>query len=335
MSNFTVQDITVNESVNQANIVISSETTPPIPPVLIVLPVVSTSSITPNGVSSTITFNGNLEYPGTSDIIEMGFQHSLVNSMILDQTIVDSGPYSLGTFTVDYTSVPSNGLYYARAYARNSTGISYGDIYTVNYEYAPCLAKGTMITLVNGNQKPIEDVQYSDFIKVWNFDEGKFDVSTPLWIKVAQNTNKYNLYKFSDNSELKTIEDHRIFDADNSRFSHPTLHKLPIGTKTFNVKGQQVELLSKEVIHEPVEYYNIATKIHINLFANGILTSSRFNNIYRIENMKYVKEDRQLVSRNNYPGISDEDFEGYRLSEQPLDIEDTKKHLARLNALKK
>ena len=103
----------------------------------------------------------------------------------------------------------------------------------------------------------------------------------------------------------------------------------------YNVKGQQVELLSKEVIHEPVEYYNIATKIHINLFANGILTSSRFNNIYRIENMKYVKEDRQLVSRNNYPGISDEDFEGYRLSEQPLDIEDTKKHLARLNALKK
>ncbi len=112
-----------------------------------------------------------------------------------------------------------------------------------------------------------------------------------------------------------------------------------IGTKTFNVKGQHVELLSKEVVYEPepepVEYYNIATKIRINLFANGILTSSRFNNIYPIENMKYVKEDRQLVSRNNYPNISDEDFEGYRLSEQPLDIEDTKKHLSRLNALKK
>jgi hypothetical protein len=247
-----------------------------------------------------------------------------------------SSPTVSGEFSYTYNigTISEVSLYYARAYARNDTGISYGEIYTIN-PYIPCLAKGTMITLANGNQKPIEDVQYYDFIKVWNFDEGKFDVSTPLWIKVAQNTNKYNLYKFSDNSELKTIEDHRIFDVDNSRFSHPTLHKLPIGTKTFNVKGQQVELLSKEVIHEPVEYYNIATKIHINLFANGILTSSRFNNIYPIENMKYVKEDRQLVSRNNYPGISDEDFEGYRLSEQPLDIEDTKKHLARLNALKK
>ena len=333
MSNFTVQDITVNESVNQANIVISSETTP-LPPVLIVLPVVSTVQLQEQGGSS-LSFHGNLEFYGSTTVIETGFQYNTVpGSMVLDASSASTPPYNIGDFYVSYTPV-SDGFYYARAYAINDTGISYGEIYTVVYEYAPCLAKGTMITLVNGNQKPIEDVQYSDFIKVWNFDEGKFDVSTPLWIKVAQNTNKYNLYKFSDNSELKTIEDHRIFDADNSRFSHPTLHKLPIGTKTFNVKGQQVELLSKEVIHEPVEYYNIATNIHINLFANGILTSSRFNNIYRIENMKYVKEDRQLVSRNNYPGISDEDFEGYRLSEQPLDIEDTKKHLARLNALKK
>lgn len=45
---------------------------------------------------------------------------------------------------------------------------------------------------------------------------------------------------------------------------------------------------------EPVKYYNVGTTKHINLFANGILTSSRISNKYAIENMRYVGP--QLIS---------------------------------------
>jgi hypothetical protein len=40
-----------------------------------------------------------------------------------------------------------------------------------------------------------------------------------------------------------------------------------------------------------VDYYNVITDYHINLFANGILTSCRLNNIYPIKNMKFVKSN--------------------------------------------
>lgn len=35
-----------------------------------------------------------------------------------------------------------------------------------------------------------------------------------------------------------------------------------------------------ERVDEEVEYYNIITEKHMNLFAEGILTSCRYNNIY-------------------------------------------------------
>ena len=47
---------------------------------------------------------------------------------------------------------------------------------------------------------------------------------------------------------------------------------------------------SQEVIEKPVKYYNVITDKHYNIFANGILTSCRLSNLYKIEDMKYVGE---------------------------------------------
>ena len=47
---------------------------------------------------------------------------------------------------------------------------------------------------------------------------------------------------------------------------------------------------SVEFKPEEVDYYNIITDKHFNLFANGILTSCKCSNMYRIEDMKYVGE---------------------------------------------
>ena len=44
------------------------------------------------------------------------------------------------------------------------------------------------------------------------------------------------------------------------------------------------------------DYYNIITDKHFNLFANGILTSSKCSNLYHIENMKYV-DDRIMSDK--------------------------------------
>ena len=94
----------------------------------------------------------------------------------------------------------------------------------------------------------------------------------------------------------------------------------PIGTKVFKEDGTVTKLIGREVVKKEVEYYNIITDYHMNLFANGILTSLRLNNLYKIENMKFVKDNRELVDKSEFEGIPENYFYGLRLAEQPKEI---------------
>lgn len=199
----------------------------------------------------------------------------------------------------------------------NGTAAGGGGFY---YMWCSCLAKGTLITLANGQCKKIEDITYQDDLMVWNFDDGCFDVAKPLWIKIPQQTDSYNLLKFNDGSVLKTINQHRIFNKELGKFTYPMSDETPIGTTTFNCLGKEVKLVSKEIIHEPVQFYNIITIRHINCFANGILTSCRLNNLYPIKDMKFIKDNRKLADQSCYADVSQEWFVGARLSEQPQDL---------------
>jgi hypothetical protein len=70
----------------------------------------------------------------------------------------------------------------------------------------------------------------------------------------------------------------------------------------------------------------------MNLYANDILTSLRYNNIYPIANMQYTKDGRVLRDRAEFSGIADRWIDGLRLLEQTTDIKDIRKYVARLEA---
>jgi hypothetical protein len=190
---------------------------------------------------------------------------------------------------------------------------------TTTTEYIPCLIKGTKVLLSSGVHKLIEDITYEDQLVVWNFDEGRFDFARPLWIKQPQTHIGYNIITFSDGSVLKTLQTelgHRIFNVEKGMFTYPMTDDTPIGTHTFNENGDLITLTSKEIVTDEIEYYNIITSKHMNLFTNSVLTSCRYNNIYPIVDMKFVKDDRTLRNREEFSNISDEYFEGLRLAEQ-------------------
>lgn len=163
-----------------------------------------------------------------------------------------------------------------------------------------CIVEGTQITLADRTTKAIEDVTYDDELLVWNFYEGKFDNAKPWWIIKPRIAHEYNLCRFSDGSEVGFVGEggnigyHRIYNNEAKCFTHTGTNETPIGTHTFNEAGDYPMLIDQEVVTKPVRYYNVGTKEHINLFANGILTSSRISNKYRIENMRYVGE--RLIS---------------------------------------
>lgn len=175
-----------------------------------------------------------------------------------------------------------------------TTGISY-------IGTAECLIKGTLITLADGSKKPVEDITYDDELLVWNFYKGCFDKAKPRWIKIAQTASVYNKLTFDNGAILGLVGEggtqgyHRIFNEQARLFTHTGVPETPIGTITFAEDCTKPTLVKQELVHEEVEFYNVITETHFNLFANGILTSCKNSNKYYIENMKYVT-DKELMT---------------------------------------
>lgn len=159
-----------------------------------------------------------------------------------------------------------------------------------------CLIAGTLITLSNGTTKKVEDITYDDELLVWDFFNGCFTSAKPRWIKIKQTSPVYNKLTFSNGATLGLVGEggtqgyHRIYNKQAGLFTHTGVPETPIGTITFAEDETEPVLIKQELINEEVDYYNIITDKHFNLFANGILTSCKCSNMYRIEDMKYVGE---------------------------------------------
>jgi hypothetical protein len=157
-----------------------------------------------------------------------------------------------------------------------------------------CLIAGTLITLTDGSKKPIEDITYDDNLLVWDFFNGCFASAKPRWIKVKQTAEVYNKLTFDNGTTLGLVGEggtkgyHRIFNKQACCFTHTGVPETPIGTITFAEDKSEPVLVSQELVNKTVDYYNIITDKHFNIFANGILTSCRCSNLYKIENMKYI-----------------------------------------------
>lgn len=301
-------------------------------------PTVTTTSYVQNirNNPSSVVFTGLIDNNGGATITAMGAVYSiwrnttptLANIVREFTPTQQSGSFVLNGAASGTTSQTT----YARTYATNSIGTTYGNVISLYINI--CLAKGTLITLANGEKKAIENIVYTDKIVVWDFDLAAFSEAKPLWIKKAETANQYNLLKFNDGTTLKTINQHRIFNKEKGMFTYPMTDATPVGTTTFNDSGIEVALISKTVVVEEVDYYNVITNNHMNLFANGILTSCRYNNIYPITDMKFVKTTRPIIPKSIYPERIGAYYEGLRLAEQTIPIEDTIIYVDRLERLK-
>jgi hypothetical protein len=270
--------------------------------------------------NSSASVTGTITSDGGSAILERGIVWSTSpDPTILDNKVAGTGT-AVETFTQTYT-IPNPYTYiYVRTYATNAIGTGYGtDLYFI----LPCFVKGTKITMFDRTNKNIEDISYEDNLLVWNFDDGQFDSAKPLWIMEMVKTPSVNIL-FSDGSKLgisgylQHDGGHRIFNLDKGEFTYaiPNEHT-PIGTRTFNDKGEIVTIVGKEE-GEFAEIYNVVTNRHLNIFAEGMLTSRRLNNIYPIADMRFVKEERTITPIEEFMGITEEYYNGLRLGEQPL-----------------
>lgn len=198
---------------------------------------------------------------------------------------------SSGTFNSSITIIGKHNM--NTPFYNNVYKISENCSITLSYM---CLIAGTLITLSNGTTKKVEDITYDDELLVWDFFNGCFTSAKPRWIKVKQTSPIYNKLTFSNGATLGLVGEggtqgyHRIYNKQAGLFTHTGVPETPIGTITFAEDETEPVLIKQELINEEVDYYNIITDKHFNLFANGILTSCKCSNMYRIKDMKYIGE---------------------------------------------
>ena len=179
-----------------------------------------------------------------------------------------------------------------------------------------CFLKGTQILLSDKSVKPIELITYKDQLLVWDFDNGCYAIAHPLWIKKAQTSISYYECIFSDGTILKVVggrgHAHRIYCLETNRFEYANDC---IGKMVMSQNGP-VKMESCEIKQEEVEFYNIITDYHMNLYANGILSSTGLSNIYPIEDMKYVIKEHELIPIEAFDNCPEKYYYGLRLGEQ-------------------
>ena len=213
-----------------------------------------------------------------------------------------------------------------------------GDSFTVDepvmliYAHAACLLGGTLVTLADGTQKNIEDVGYDDSLLVWDFDNGEYASARPIWIKMAERTD----YKFSVRLasgavlEMTGEHGHRAFNIDQSKFEY-----LPrsVGDRVWTLDGIDT-VVSCEKTPADCDYYNVVTSGHLNLFANGILTSCRLNNCrnFDAKRMRWFGNARQYHTCDEFAAIQTGWIEGLRLLEQPIATGDILKYIGNMAA---
>lgn len=232
---------------------------------------------------------------GTSAKVRAGTYQNVVSIQDVDY---------IGSLSQYYTLTDSSGNTHSLPYTLTSNT-------TIEIGSEPCIIEGTQITLADGSTKAIEDITYNDELLVWNFYAGRFDKAKPKWIKVEQTTPRYCLVKFSNGAEVGFVGPgehtrqsdggrgyHRIFNKEAGAFTYVGTEETPNGTTTFAQDETFPTVISQEVVEKEVKFYNVITDKHYNIFANGILTSCRLSNEYKIEDMKYVGErlitDKQI-----------------------------------------
>lgn len=294
----------------------------------------SCSSLSSVNIPSTVTTIGNY-----------AFSYTKITSITLSKALTSLGYYafatngdgSTSTINIQYAGTLADLQKIQQEWSNTTSSICYtikctDGNYTHYQATQPCLWVETEIWCWDDKKKrrykkKLKDLTYDDDILVWDFDRGCFTTAKALFITRPQMAKAYTITTFSDGTVLKTIgadrsKRHRLFNVDTGRFEYIGTN-MKIGTRTFNSKGEIVTITDMQFVDEKIEYMNVITEYHFNVFANGILTSNRLSNMYEIKDMKYVKDNRPMVDATSYPEIEEKYFNGLRLAEQNIKMQNS------------
>ena len=142
-----------------------------------------------------------------------------------------------------------------------------------------CVPSGTMVTMADGTQKPIEDVTVNDRVLVFNHETGAFDTAGIIFFEAdgVQDWQIINL-NFSDGSSTRLIYEHGYFDLDLMKYVYFTEdnytefigHRFAKATENGGIRP--VVLVNAFMSMEHTGCYSFPSMYHLNFIADDLLS---------------------------------------------------------------
>ena len=217
------------------------------------------------------------------------------------------------------------------------------DTFTFLRDSYSCFKEDTEITLSDLSKKKIQDITYNDKLLVWDFDNGCMNIDNVFWIKKEEIADYYYHITLENGNTIDLIGSngkcHRLFNYDDQIFESATDL---IGKNIYTRQGI-FKVVDCVRINESCKFYNIITENHINLFANDMLTSCKYNNALPIVNMRFAKNDVEIDSTKlrklMLAGFKHDDIKWYNVLKLQYNndksIEDTIKYIEECKRLRK
>lgn len=145
-----------------------------------------------------------------------------------------------------------------------------------------CVAAGTLITLADGSQVPVETLTGNEMLLVWNLHTGSFDTAPILFIDSdeAREYQIINLY-FSDGTHVKVISEHGFWDFDLNRYVYLDANagqyvghwfNKQVTDEDGNFAWGRVQLINVTLTKEYTTAWSPVTYGHLCLYVNGMLS---------------------------------------------------------------
>ena len=238
---------------------------------------------------------------------------------------------------ISYTFTDPNGQtisqsmqwYNAKSNNTNVTEVQWKTFDKTNGKEPGCLVEGTLITMADGTQKPVEDLKVGDMIMIFNHVTGQYEAMPLIFNTHADETEAKNydvLYlQFADGRELKIVQSHGLFDTTLMQYVYIDYDNYMdyIGHEFYALNsdgtaGERVELVNAFIQNENVRIFCPVTYFHMNSFANGFLNTPNIpgditglvNYFEYDEDLKYNEEAMQR-DIEKYGLYTYDDFKDY------------------------
>ena len=183
-----------------------------------------------------------------------------------------------------------------------------------------CITPDTLIALADGSQKRVDELENTDIIKVYDFDNGIVTVAPITLFHRVKKEEQVLRVVFSDGTSIGVVKDHCFFDLTDRRFVTIYTEKQAdeLDGHMFAVlkddEISEVELVDIRIDGKTDSYYAPVSEVHLNCFTNNLLSMPGyvrgFCNVFELEEneLKYdaakKAEAIRNVSESNADGLA-------------------------------